>query len=625
MTLSTNFAAYLRRSSGALLLVACLAVVGALASTPAYGEAGKKLKVYILAGQSNMEGHAQVSTFDYIGLDPKTAPLLAKMRDVKGNPTVAEHVWISYHTGRPNGPMHEVHGKLAAGYGAIGGGTEPGGKIGPEYLFGLTMQEHYDGPILIIKTAWGGKSLNTDFRPPSAGPYQFPKRTLERWAKRPEGAHGIPKQSEISKKLKQRQDASGRFYKLMIDHVKKVLDDPKRVCPAFDPQAGYEVAGFVWFQGWNDMVDRDTYPDQDSPDRFAEYTRLLACLIRDVRKELQAPDMKAVVGVLGVDGEKATGANASLRDAIKAIASVPGLKGDVAAVATAPFWDQKMAALASKRSAVGLALQSAYLTGEDGKIKRLLPDDQPWQAVGEPAPDQRTWRYVSFDPLRDQDKLDLKQQRRFRDVQLPDGLDNWRQPGFDDSDWPSGQAPIGTGVWKQRKGEPVQYSTDWGGKEFLLMRSEFEITDAKQLEYAAYRLVILNKQGFRVYLNGEQISQYVWWQDARYRPIKLGDEHAKLLRKGTNVLAIYTWANYGRDGKPYNAVDAWIEGITRQGLNHVNSDAYARKLKLTVLEPDELPIFDGMSNAGYHYLGSGKILAQIGDAFAKAMVDLESE
>ena len=35
------------------------------------------------------------------------------------------------------------------------------------------MQQLLNEPLLIIKTAWGGKSLNTDFRPPSAGPYEF--------------------------------------------------------------------------------------------------------------------------------------------------------------------------------------------------------------------------------------------------------------------------------------------------------------------------------------------------------------------------------------------------------------------------------------------------------------------
>ena len=40
----------------------------------------KPLKVFILAGQSNMQGHAHVSTFDSMADDPKTAPLLKEMR-----------------------------------------------------------------------------------------------------------------------------------------------------------------------------------------------------------------------------------------------------------------------------------------------------------------------------------------------------------------------------------------------------------------------------------------------------------------------------------------------------------------------------------------------------------------
>ena len=46
---------------------------------------------------------------------------------------------------------------------------QDGGKIGPEFTFGLTMDRALDEPVLIIKTAWGGKSLYYDFRPPSAG------------------------------------------------------------------------------------------------------------------------------------------------------------------------------------------------------------------------------------------------------------------------------------------------------------------------------------------------------------------------------------------------------------------------------------------------------------------------
>jgi hypothetical protein len=78
---------------------------------------------------------------------------------------------------------------------------------------------------------------------------------------------------------------TGRFYRYMVEHVKRVLADPKRVCPAYDAAQGYEIAGFVWLQGFNDMVDGHTYPDRGKPGRFAVYSDLLSKFIRDVRKD----------------------------------------------------------------------------------------------------------------------------------------------------------------------------------------------------------------------------------------------------------------------------------------------------------------------------------------------------
>ena len=56
------------------------------------------VKVFVLAGQSNMEGHAAISTFDYIGKDQLTAPLLKEMRNPDGTPRVCDKVWMSYLT-----------------------------------------------------------------------------------------------------------------------------------------------------------------------------------------------------------------------------------------------------------------------------------------------------------------------------------------------------------------------------------------------------------------------------------------------------------------------------------------------------------------------------------------------
>jgi len=254
-----------RRASIAAAVVLAISCSHAVA-------AEKPLKVYVLVGQSNMEGQAKVETFDYIGDDPATAPLLKEMRGPDGKPRVCQRVRISYLTGSPErGTLGEGFGRLTAGYGSRSNPAEDGGKIGPEFTFGLTMEKAYDGPILVIKTAWGGKSLHTDFRPPSAGPYEFSEAQLENFKKQGKDVA----QAKADKAAK-----TGRYYRLMIDHVKKVLADPKRVVPDYDPEAGYQIAGFVWFQGWNDMCDGGTYPNRREPGGYAKYSEWMADFIR---------------------------------------------------------------------------------------------------------------------------------------------------------------------------------------------------------------------------------------------------------------------------------------------------------------------------------------------------------
>ncbi len=318
------------------------AIALALLALPAFPAiAAKPLKVYILAGQSNMEGQAKVETFDYIGDDPATAPMLKEMRGPDGKPRVCERVWISYLTGSPDsGTLGEGFGKLTAGYGSRSNPKEDGGKIGPEFTFGITMEKAYDGPILIIKTAWGGKSLNTDFRPPSAGPYELPKQTEELWAKYPQGAHGIPKAEDRPKWHAEKAAKTGVYYRLMIEHVKKVLADPKRVCPDYDAEAGLRDRRLRLVPGLERHVRRSHLSGSAQTGRICRVQRLMAYFIRDVRKDLAAPKMPFVIGVIGVHGDKATGGIANLRPAMAAPAAMPEFKGNVAAVQTAPFWDE---------------------------------------------------------------------------------------------------------------------------------------------------------------------------------------------------------------------------------------------------------------------------------------------
>lgn len=291
-----------------------------------------KLKVFILAGQSNMEGHAKIETFDYIGDDPKTAPLLKEMRGPDGQPQVCDNVWITYRTGMGEN-LGEGFGKLTAGYGSRRNPKESGGKIGPEFTFGIYMDKALNEPILIIKTAWGGKSLFYDYRPPSAGPYERTENDIKR--------------------ERHTAETTGHYYRLMVGHVRKTLKDIGRVYPGYDEKAGYEIAGFVWFQGFNDMVNRDAYPipPKDSKaNRFAKYSVWMADFIRDVRKDLKAPKMPFIIGVMGVGGMKeAKEHNLQFREAMAAPAALPEFKGNVTAVRTGPFFDETLGAVAAKR------------------------------------------------------------------------------------------------------------------------------------------------------------------------------------------------------------------------------------------------------------------------------------
>ena len=307
----------------------------------------KPLQVYVLVGQSNMEGHAKVETIDYIGEDPATAPLLKRMLGPDGKPAAAKNVWISYYTGtgEKNG---EGFGPLTTGYGSRQDPAKDGGKIGPEYTFGLAMERAGNGPVLLIKAAWGGKSLNYDFRPPSAGPYPRTARDLE------------TDKNPLAN--------AGHYYRLMMAHAKQVLANPGRVCPAYDPKEGYELAGFIWLQGFNDMVDGNFYPRRpkgEAGQRFAPYSDTLGAFIRDVRKDLGAPKLPFVIGVMGVGGkDPGSEDNLAFREAMAAPAALTEFKGNVIAVRTAPFWDEKLGAIQDKKEKVR---QMGYELRTNGK------------------------------------------------------------------------------------------------------------------------------------------------------------------------------------------------------------------------------------------------------------------
>jgi len=221
------------------------------------GVEAKPLKVFILAGQSNMEGQGVVSLDgekDYNGgrgnlvwsmANSKSADKMKRLKNDQGEWVVRDDVRISFKVG------DDVRkGGLTIGYTGYGGSSH----IGPELGFGFVIGDYFEEPLLLIKTAWGGKSLFVDFRPPSSG------------------------------------GQVGPCYTKMVEEVRAALADLG--------DQKYELAGFVWQQGWNDMCTAGAIP---------EYAENLGNLVKDLREELKAPDMPVVVGELGNGGPVAGG------------------------------------------------------------------------------------------------------------------------------------------------------------------------------------------------------------------------------------------------------------------------------------------------------------------------------
>ena len=266
----------------------------------------KKLKIFILAGQSNMQGHCKTSVIENRLKDPKLKVGFEKYHK-GGSFLKREDVSINH-------IAKKMHGPLSVGYGATNT------KIGPELSFGWTIGDELDEDVLIIKAAWGGKSLFRDFLPPSGKkPSNAFIRDLESRAKR--------KKKPFSKE--EYMKGFGQYYRLMMTSVDDTLKNLKTYAPNYRGQ-GYEIAGFVWFQGFNDKF---------SDHATNTYQENMANFIRDVRKDLKSPKLPFVIGAMGHQGTGQKGTTRILADAQIATAQMAEFKGNVITVKTADFWD----------------------------------------------------------------------------------------------------------------------------------------------------------------------------------------------------------------------------------------------------------------------------------------------
>ena len=209
-----------------------------------------KVRVFVLAGQSNMQGYGTINDAEN---DPGSLADVIQ-NDVDGNwseiGTVGNWATLEEASLYFANDGDTIRANVTAGQGANSN------LIGPELMFAYQLDEYYDDPVLIIKTAWGGKNLAVDFRPPSAG------------------------------------GTTGEFYNAMIQTVQDVTQNLETEFPNIG-LTDFEITGFAWFQGWN---------DGESTSYLNEYESNLYHLVNDVRNDLGTPNLPVVIANSGHGG-----------------------------------------------------------------------------------------------------------------------------------------------------------------------------------------------------------------------------------------------------------------------------------------------------------------------------------
>jgi alpha-galactosidase len=203
-----------------------------------------------------------------------------------------------------------------------------GPTFGPELGFGFVMGTFHDEPVLVIKADIGNRSLGWDILPPGT----------ERYTHEVDGVVKVyPGYGENDRTIaeggKPGPDEwyAGKQYDDYTAAIHAVLDNFGERYPEYKDQ-GYEVAGFVWWQG---------HKDGPNPGHNAHYEQNLANLIKAWRKEFNAPNAKWAIATVGFHGDDMVEHYVKIAEAQLAVADPkrhPEFAGNVKTIDARPFW-----------------------------------------------------------------------------------------------------------------------------------------------------------------------------------------------------------------------------------------------------------------------------------------------
>ena len=284
-------------------------------------DTNKRVKVFILLGQSNMVGMGDIGpetnkgTLAYL---TKTGKKYAFLLDDAGQWTVRKDVYYYDARVKKGSPLSPT--------------SNNGASIGPELGFGFVMGQVLDEPVLILKSCIGNRSLGWDLLPPGSQRYEAEvtergRKVLKVFA----GYKDSPDSWVKGTEPKPIAWYAGKQYDDDMASAKAALADLAKIYPDYKGQ-GYEIAGFVWWQG---------HKDQNAV-HAARYEQNLKRLISTLRKDYDAPNAKFVLAT-GCGNPGRTSFGLQIAEAQLAIADVkkhPEFAGNVKAVDSRDLWRQ---------------------------------------------------------------------------------------------------------------------------------------------------------------------------------------------------------------------------------------------------------------------------------------------
>ena len=283
----------------------------------------KPVQVYILLGQSNMLGAGQIQPGKKgpegsLVHAVKEKGLYPYLVDDEGNWTVRQDVRNVRVMGSGLGGMRLFNNEWM---------TIKGGRIGPEFGIGHQVGHAIDAPVMILKSCIGNRALGWDLLPPGSEGFEFTDSKGVTWVH--PGYKGTPERWQKGTEPKKIGWYAGMQYDGDIARAKQVLNELDKYYP---DAKSYEIAGFFWWQG-----DRDSRSEALS----SRYEQNLVHLIKQLRKEFNAPNAKFVCATLGQTSKEDTGNGKKLLDAMFAVdgesGKYPGFKGNVATVYSHPL------------------------------------------------------------------------------------------------------------------------------------------------------------------------------------------------------------------------------------------------------------------------------------------------